>query len=83
MAETLEDREQTAQDRSADKITLRLSTDAREALEWIAGKYGNITLSEAIRRALGTEKYLLEQKDKGSAILIEEPGGRVKELVFR
>jgi hypothetical protein len=52
-------------------------------MEWIASKYGNVSLAEVIRRALGTEKFLLEQKDKGAAILIEEPGGRVKEIVFR
>jgi hypothetical protein len=72
-----------AQERNGDKITLRLSPEARASMEWIASKYGNVSLAEVIRRALGTEKFLLEQKDKGAAILIEEPGGRVKDVVFR
>jgi hypothetical protein len=73
----------SSEERSNDKITLRLSPDARTAMEWIATKYGNVSLAEVIRRALGTEKYLLEQREKGAAILIEEPGGRIKELVLR
>lgn len=39
------------QDKNADKLTLRLSADNRKVLEWIASRYGNITLSEAVRRA--------------------------------
>lgn len=83
MATPTMDSETASQDRNTDKITLRLSADAREALEWIAAKYGNITLAEAARRALGTERFFLEQKEKGSTILIEETSGRVKEVVFR
>ncbi len=71
------------QDKNADKLTLRLSADNRQVLEWIASRYGNITLSEAVRRALGTEKFLLEQKEKGASILIQESDGRIKEVVFR
>ena len=73
----------SAPDRGGDKITLRLSADARATLEWIAAKYGSVSLSEVIRRALGTEKFLLEQREKGASILIEEKDGRLKELVLR
>jgi len=83
MGAPLSEPDATVQDKNADKLTLRLSTETREVLEWIASKYGNITLAEAVRRALGTEKFLLEQKEKGSAILIEDSNGRVKEVVFR
>ncbi|WP_349958073.1 hypothetical protein [Rhizobium sp. ZPR3] len=75
--------ENSLSERSADKITLRLSNEARATLEWIAEYYGNISLNEAMRRALGTERFLLEEKQKGSTILIEERGGRVKEIVLR
>jgi hypothetical protein len=74
---------ESEQDKTADKLTLRLSADNRKVLEWIASRYGNITLAEAVRRALGTEKFLLEQKEKGASILIQESDGRVKEIVFR
>jgi hypothetical protein len=65
-----------------EKLTLRLSPEARKTLEWIATTSG-VTLAEAIRRALGTEKYMLEQVKKGNTIVIEEPNGRAKELIFR
>ncbi len=75
--------ESSSAERSGDKITLRLSADARATLEWIAERSGGISLAEAMRRALGTERYLLEQQAKGASILIEESGGRMKELVLR
>ncbi len=69
--------------RSGDKITLRLSTEARAALEWISAKYGNLSLAKVIRKALSTEKCFEEQGAKGSAILIEDAAGRQREIVFR
>jgi hypothetical protein len=69
--------------RSGDKITLRLSPDARAALQWISAQYGNVSLAEVIRRALSTEKYLLEQRAKGSSLLIEDTSGRQREIVLR
>ena len=65
------------------RLTLRLSPDAREALEWISAQRGNVPLSEVIRRAIGTEKFLIEMTNKGASILVEEPGRRAKELVLR
>lgn len=38
-------------------------------------------MGEVIRRAIGTEKFLLEQKEKGAKILIQEPDKSLKELV--
>lgn len=75
--------EKSPADRSGEKMTVRLSNEARATLEWIAEYYGNISLNEAMRRALGTERFLLEEKQKGSSILIEESGGRLKEIVLR
>ncbi|PYE39168.1 hypothetical protein DFI02_12916 [Rhizobium sp. PP-F2F-G20b] len=77
------DTESSSTGSTGEKLTLRLTGETREALEWVASKYGNISLAEAIRRAIGTEKYLLEEKDKGSTLIIEERGGRVKEIVLR
>ncbi len=64
-----------------EKLTLRLPPDARLALEWMAQKRG-VTLAEVIRHALSTEKFLLEEVERGGAVLIEEKSGRVKQLVF-
>ena len=64
-----------------EKLTLRLPPDARIALEWMAAKRG-VTLAEVIRHAISTEKFLIEEIDKGGTVLIEEKSGRVKQLVF-
>jgi len=69
--------------KTGDKLTLRLSPDARASLEWISQQYGNVSLAEVIRKALSTEKFLLEQRAKGASILIEDNSGRMKELIFR
>ena len=64
-----------------EKLTLRLPHDARLALEWMATKRG-VTLAEVIRHAISTEKFLIEEIDKGNTVLIEEKGGRLKQLVL-
>jgi hypothetical protein len=64
-----------------EKLTLRLPPDARIALEWMAAKKG-VTLGEVIRHAISTEKFLTEEIDRGGTILIEEKGGRIKQLVL-
>jgi hypothetical protein len=63
------------------RLTLRLSPEARETLEWIASER-HVTLAEAIRRALGTERFLIETRKKNAKILVEQPGERLKELVL-
>ena len=66
------------------KLTLRLGAEAVEDLNWIARKHGGITLTEVLKRAVTTEKYLLEQRDSGEVILLENKRtGRQRELVFR
>lgn len=64
-----------------EKLTLRLAPDVRVALEWIAAKKG-VTLGEVIRHAISVEKLLTEEAERGSSILIEERGGRIKQLVL-
>jgi hypothetical protein len=64
-----------------EKLTLRLPMEARVALEWMANKRG-VTLGEVIRHAINTEKFLIEEIDRGGTVLIEEKSGRVKQLVL-
>jgi len=63
------------------RLTLRLSPEVRHSLEWIANER-SVSLVEAIRRALGTEKFLMEVSKRKARILIEQPGERLKELVI-
>jgi hypothetical protein len=65
-----------------DRLTLRLSPEAREALQWIADQRGGVPFVEVIRRALGTEKLLIDAQKHGARILIDQPGARLKELVL-
>ena len=64
-------------------FTLRLSPEAVETLDWIARERGGATYAEVIRRALGTERFLMQLVASGASILVEKPGQRTKELIFR
>ncbi|AGY58905.1 ribbon-helix-helix protein, CopG family [Gloeobacter kilaueensis] len=65
------------------KLTVNLSDDALADLEQIAKAQG-ITLTEAIRKALATEGYLLRETKLGRKILVQDPSTKeIRELVFR
>ncbi len=64
------------------KVTVNLSDETIEDLKEVAEKRG-ITLTEAIRKAIATEKFVQDERDEGGKILIEKPGGRVREVEFR
>jgi hypothetical protein len=63
-----------------ERLTLRLSPEARKTLEWLAEER-HVSLAEVIRRALGTEKFFIEMQKKNGKILIDVPGERIKEVV--
>ncbi len=63
------------------RLTLRLSPEAREVLEWIANER-HVSFAEAIRRALGSERFLIEIQKNHGRILVEQPGERLKELIL-
>lgn len=64
------------------RLTLRLTPEARETLQWIADQRGGVTFAEVIRRALGTERILLEARKNGARLLLDQPGARLKELIL-
>lgn len=65
------------------RFTLRLSPEAVETLDWISSRRSNASYQEVIRRALGTEKFLLKLIEEGASIIVEKEGSRPKEIVFR
>lgn len=66
------------------RITIRLTSQAREALDRIAFLLGEVSIAEAIRRVIGTTLYLLEEQLRGSRILIEHRDTNViRELVMK
>jgi predicted transcriptional regulator len=62
-------------------LSVNLSPDVAEALQWIAEKHGS-TVTDAVRRCISTQKYVEEALDKKAKILIAEEGQPVRELVF-
>jgi predicted transcriptional regulator len=67
--------------RSPQRLSVNLSPDVADALQWIARKHGS-TVTDAVRRCISTQKYVEEALDKGAKILIAEEGQPVRELVF-
>jgi hypothetical protein len=71
------------EDQADSRLTLRLSPEARETLEWLAEER-HITFGEVIRRALGTERFFYEATKRNASILLEESGSkRLKEVLLR
>jgi len=62
------------------RLNADLAQDVADALEKLA-RQQNISLSEAVRRAISTESFLQQQRNAGSKILLEEDG-KLRELVF-
>jgi len=65
-----------------ERMSLRLSKDASRLLKASASKKG-LSVNEFMRRALGTEIYLLDQIESGATVVIERPGKPPMELVLR
>lgn len=63
------------------RVNFRLAPSTVEALEEIAKARG-VTLTEALRQAIGTEVYLRKATQKGAKVLLQEDG-TTKELIFR
>lgn len=64
------------------KLSVNLSEDVIEALRELA-KTRNVTMTEVIRDAIGTEKFLEDARQSNKKILIEDEKGQVRQLVFR
>jgi hypothetical protein len=65
------------------RMSLTLSVDAVQKLEWLAKVQGGISLNEAIRRAIATEGYIRKEIEADSKLLVQKSNGDIRELVFR
>jgi hypothetical protein len=63
------------------RLKADLSLAAAAALEGLAQRNGG-SLAEALSRAIGTETYLLKKRKQSGTVIIEEPDGQWKEVVF-
>jgi predicted transcriptional regulator len=64
------------------KMSVNLSADVVKALRELAEKR-NTTMTEVLRQAIGTEKFLEEVTSEDGKILVEDKKGKVRQLVFR
>ncbi|HEX5453584.1 MAG TPA: hypothetical protein VFX06_07310 [Stellaceae bacterium] len=64
------------------RLTLRLSPEARKVLEDIAALRGGVSFAEVVRRALGTELFLIKARQEGARILIETPDHTIREIIL-
>jgi hypothetical protein len=64
------------------KVTVNLPEDQIAFLQKIA-ETDSLTFTDALRRAINSEKFFVEQERSGSKVLVQEPGQKLKEVLRR
>jgi len=64
------------------KMSVNLPTDAVKVLKKLAKKRG-CTMTDVLRQAIGTEKFIEDVNEAEGKVLVEDKRGRVRQLVFR
>lgn len=65
------------------KISVNLSNEVIDVLREMAAR-DNVTMTEILRRAISTQKFLEDARDAGKAILLRDENTKETErLVFR
>jgi predicted transcriptional regulator len=64
------------------KVTVNLGDEVVQALNEIATTRG-VTMTEALRQAIANEKFLQDEINQGSRILIEDKERNVQRVVFK
>jgi len=64
------------------KVSINLPSDTLDAIRRIA-EHRNLTMTDAICRAVATENYVQDEIENGGTILVKKPDGKYKEVVFR
>ena len=63
------------------RLNADLSPDVAMALKQLATMQ-NVSLTEALSRAISTESVLAKRRSEGAKVLLDEGKGKVSELVF-
>jgi predicted transcriptional regulator len=64
------------------RLSVNLSPDVAGALRWIAEKH-RITITEAVRRAISTQKFIEDAADRKAKVLLQEMNDdTLKEVIF-
>jgi predicted DNA-binding protein len=64
------------------KMSVNLPVDAVKVLKSLSKKR-NVTMTDVLRQAIGTEKFIDEVNEAKGKVLVEDKRGRVRQLVFR
>lgn len=64
------------------KTTVNLPDDAIKAIREIAQRRGT-TMTEVIRQAIATEKFLFDTMQEGGKVLVEDRDKTLKQIVLR
>ena len=64
------------------RLTIDFSDDAFKAIEEIAGELST-TKSEALRKSLTLLRYVVQEKKKGSRLMVENPNESVKKEIVQ
>jgi len=64
------------------KLTVNLSEETYEALKTLAEQQST-TVTDALRKAIGTEKFLREQTTSGGKILVQDADKTIKQVLLR
>jgi hypothetical protein len=67
--------------RAVTRLSVNLSPEVADALRSIAAEHG-ITITEAVRRAISIQNYVETALQQGAKILVAEPDGHMRELLF-
>jgi hypothetical protein len=69
-------------DNTPKKVTVNLPADQVEFLQGVAKK-NNLSFTDALRRAINSEKFFVEQETNGRKILVEDGNERMREVIRR
>lgn len=64
------------------RVNVNLDPKTLQSLQWIAQKRG-ISMTEAIKRAIDLENFVLGEGEEGSRFLIERKDGQLREVLIR
>ncbi len=63
------------------KLTVSLSEQVVDALKELADEQGT-SVTEQLRRAVALQKWVSDTRSQGGRVLVEDPTGGTRELVF-
>lgn len=64
------------------RMSITLTGEAIEHLEFLSNSQG-ITQNEALKKAIATEVYIRKHTMLGVKVLLQNPDGEIREVVFR